>query len=74
MGDSAKKAPKKNPLFGAAVVKAVLRKRGGVSATSALYEGILRDLGVSDDDVEAYLAEHAEEVELAIRSHGRRGD
>jgi pseudouridine-5'-phosphate glycosidase len=74
MGDSAKKAPKKNPLFGAAVVKAVLRKRGGVSATSALYEGILRDLGVSDDDVEAYLAEHAEEVEQAIRSHGRRGD
>ena len=58
MGDSAKKAPKKNPLFGAAVVKAVLRKRGGVS----------------DDDVEAYLAEHAEEVEQAIRSHGRRGD
>ena len=74
MGDSAKKAPKKNPLFGAAVVKAVLRKRDGVTATSALYEGILRDLGVSDDDVEAYLAEHAEEVEQAIRSHGRRGD
>ena len=74
MGDSAKKAPKKNPLFGAAVVKAVLRKRGGVSATSALYEGILRDLGVSDADVEDYLAEHAEEVEQAIRSHGRRGD
>jgi hypothetical protein len=74
MGDSAKKVPKKNPLFGAAVVKAVLRKRDGVTATSALYEGILRDLGVSDDDVEAYLAEHAEEVEQAIRSHGRRGD
>jgi hypothetical protein len=74
MGDSAKKAPKKNPLFGAAVVKAVLRKRDGVTATSALYEGILRDLGVSDADVEDYLAEHAEEVEQAIRSHGRRGD
>ena len=56
------------------MVKAVLRKRGGVSATSALYEGILRDLGVSDADVEDYLAEHAEEVEQAIRSHGRRGD
>jgi hypothetical protein len=74
MGDSAKKVPKKNPLFGAAVVKAVLRKRDGVTATSALYEGILRDLGVSDEDVEAYLAEHAEEVAQAIRSHGRRGD
>jgi len=68
------KTAKKDPLFGAAVVKAVLRKRAGVTATSALYEGILRDLGVSDADVEAYLAEHGEEVEQAIRSHGRRGD
>jgi uncharacterized protein YjiS (DUF1127 family) len=65
---------RKNPLFGAAVVKAVLRKRQGVAATSALYEGILRDLGVTDAQVEAYLADHAEEVEQAIKSHGRRGD
>jgi hypothetical protein len=68
------RSAKKNPLFGAAVVKAVLRKRNGVTATSALYEGILRDLGVTDADVEAYLTEHGEEVEQAIRSHGRRGD
>jgi hypothetical protein len=74
MADPAKKTAKKNPLFGAAVVKAVLRKREGVTATNALYEGILRDLAVSDAEVEAYLAEHAEEVEQAIRSHGRRGD
>ena len=74
MADSAKKTVKKDRLFGAAVVKAVLRKREGVTATSALYEGILRDLGISDAEVEAYLAEHAEEVEQAIRSHGRRGD
>jgi hypothetical protein len=64
----------KNPLFGAAVVKAVLRKRGGVTATSALYEGILRDLGVTDEQVEEYLKGHADEIEQAIRSHGRRGD
>ena len=39
---------RKNPLFGAAVVKAVLRKRsGGATTTSTLYEGILRDLGVT---------------------------
>jgi hypothetical protein len=74
MGDTGGKSARKNPLFGAAVVKAVLRKRDGVSATSALYEGILRDLGVTDADVEAYLDEHREEVEQAIRSHGRRGD
>lgn len=66
--------PARDPLFGAAVVKAVLRKRTGAPATSALYEGILRDLGVTDAEVEAYLAQHGEEVERAIRSHGRRGD
>ncbi|HEY2029406.1 MAG TPA: hypothetical protein VGH20_09370 [Myxococcales bacterium] len=66
---------KKNRLLGAAVVKAVLRKRSGnASATSSLYEGILRDLGVTDAQVEAYLAEHEAEVEQAIRSHGRRSD
>ena len=74
MAETAKKSPRKNPLFGAAVVKAVLRKRGGVTATSELYEGILRDLRVTDAQVEEYLVAHAEEVELAIRSHGRRGD
>jgi len=74
MAETAKKTPRKTPLFGAAIVKAVLRKRGGVTASSDLYEGILRDLGVTDAQVEEYLAEHAEEVEQAIRSHGRRGD
>ena len=74
MGDAAKKPARRNPLFGAAVVKAVLRKRGGVSATSVLYEGILRDLGVTDEQVEEFLAAHAAEVEQAIRKHGRRGD
>ena len=69
-----RKSARKNPLFGAAVVKAVLRKRKDGTATSALYEGILRDLGVTDQDVEKYLEEHEAEVEVAIRSHGRRGD
>jgi hypothetical protein len=74
MGDTSGRSARKNPLFGAAVVKAVLRKRDGVTAANALYEGILRDLGVTDAEVEAYLAENGEEVEQAIRSHGRRGD
>ena len=75
MAPEARKAGRKTPLFGAAVVKAVLRKRtGDSSATSTLYEGILRDLGVSDAEVEKYLSEHEAEVEQAIRSHGRRGD
>ena len=64
--------PRSNPVFSAAVVKAVLRKRGDVTQSTALYEGLLRDLGVTDEDVETYLREHADEVEEAIRSHGRR--
>jgi hypothetical protein len=74
MADRSGSPAKKNPLFGAAVVKAVLRKRDGVTASNALYEGILRDLGITDAEVEAYLAAHREEIEQAIRSHGRRGD
>ena len=66
--------PRKNPLFGAAVVKAVLQQRGEGRQTSALYEGILRDLGVTNEQVEQFLAEHPDEVAEAIRSHGRRGD
>jgi hypothetical protein len=75
MAGSKANSPKKDRLLGAAVVKSVLKKRtGDPSATSTLYEGILRDLGVTDAQVEAYLLEHVAEVEQAIRSHGRRGD
>ena len=35
-----------------------------------VYEGVLRDLGLEEQDVEEYLAAHREEVERAI---GRRG-
>jgi hypothetical protein len=71
-GESGK--PRRNPLLGAAVLKALLR-RGDDDAkkTQGLYEGILRDLDLTDEQVEQYLADHAEEVEAAIRGHGRRG-
>jgi hypothetical protein len=67
--------PRRNPLLGAAVLKALLRRRAGddLTKTQALYEGILRDLGLTDRQVEEYLVDHAEEVEEAIRGHGRRG-
>jgi hypothetical protein len=66
---------RRNPLLGAAVVKALLQRRAGDDRTKtiSLYEGILRDLGLTDEQVEKYLVEHAEEVEEAIRGHGRRG-
>jgi hypothetical protein len=66
---------RRNPLLGAAVLKALLLRRGGEERkkTDALYQGILRDLELTDEDVDRYLAEHGPEVEEAIRGHGRRG-
>ena len=68
--------PRRNPLLGAAVLKALLSRRTGDGArqATALYEGVLRDLKLTNEAVEAYLAAHEDEVEQAIRSHGRRGD
>ena len=67
--------PRKNPLLGAAVLKALLGRRAGddLAKAKSLYEGILRDLDLTEEQVERYLAEHGEEVEEAIRGHGRRG-
>jgi len=67
--------PRRNPLLGAAVLKALLRRREGDDwkKTQSLYQGILRDLGLSNEQVEQYLTDHTEEVEEAIRGHGRRG-
>ncbi len=75
MGESTGKR-RRNPLLGAAVLKALLYRRTGDrrQQTSSLYEGILRDLKLTDAEVEQYLATHELEVERAIRSHGRRGD
>jgi hypothetical protein len=78
-----------NPLFSAAVLKEQLRRRsviepaprlangaalpGPTDGIRTLYEGVLRDLGVTDAQVEEYLAAHRPEVEAALRGHGRRG-
>ena len=66
---------RRNPLLGAAVLKALLRRRRGddLAKAKALYQGILRDLGLTDEQVERYLVEHGHDVEEAIRGHGRRG-
>jgi hypothetical protein len=62
---------RKNPLLGAAVVKAVLLRQGEGSS-STLYEGLLRDLRLTDEQVEQYLRDHREQVEAALSGHGRR--
>lgn len=60
---------KKNPLFGAAVLKLSFRLRGEDAGPGFqfVYEGVLRDLAVTDEDVERYLADHRTEVEEAVR-------
>lgn len=66
-------ATRKNPLFGAAVMKLSFQERTESTGDSyrMVYEGVLRDLGITDEEVEQYLADHREEVERAVR--GQKG-
>jgi len=67
-------ARKRDPLFGAAVLKLSFRQRGDEASEGfqRVYEGVLRDLGVSDEEVERYLVEHRDEVEQAARGQTTR--
>lgn len=60
-------------LFAAAVLRRSFELRGKEhgQAFKSVYEGVLRDLGLEDDDVLAHLRAHAEAVEAAI---GRGGN
>lgn len=64
---------RRDPLFGAAVLKLSfsLRGPGAIEAFRFVFEGVLRDLEITEEDVDRYLAEHREEVEAAVR--GRKG-
>jgi hypothetical protein len=68
----AKQKSRAERLFGAAVLRRSfeLQDRQYEAGFKLIYEGVLRDLDVTDDDVVAYLAEHQGEVDRAI---GRRG-
>jgi hypothetical protein len=63
--------PRKHPLLGAAVLKALLRESSpdGFESAQALYLGVLRDLKLTDADVDEFLVEHRSEVEKALRAH-----
>ena len=58
-------------LFAAAVLRRSFELSGDEQRQGFkfVYEGVLRDLGLEEEDVEAYLASHRAEVEAAI---GRR--
>lgn len=53
-------------LFGAACLKLTLDRSGQAAAASDLYRGILQDLELTDEEVEAYLREHRPTVMAAL--------
>jgi hypothetical protein len=68
----AKPKTRDEKLFSAAVVRRSfeLQDEQYRAGFQFVYQGVLRDLELTDGEVEAYLAEHQAEVEAAI---GRRG-
>lgn len=64
----AKTKTRDEKLFAAAVLRRSFELRGEEYADGYrfVYDGVLRDLGVEDDDVRAYLAANLAAVEAAI--------
>ena len=59
-------------LFSAAVLRRSfeLQEARYQDGFRVVYEGVLRDLGLEEAEVEEYLAAHRDEVERAIRRRG----
>jgi hypothetical protein len=68
----AREKTKEERLFAAAVLRRSFELRGEHqgAAFRFVYEGVLRDLGVEDGEVQDHLRSHGAEVDAAI---GRRG-
>jgi hypothetical protein len=64
----ARQRTREEKLFGAAVMRRSFELRGPEEsgAFRGVYEGVLRDLGLTDEEVSAYLLAHAAAVEAAI--------
>ena len=62
-----------DPLFGAAVLLLTFELRGMADDPGfrAVFRGTLRDLGLDDAAVRAYVEAHREELERHVRSGGR---
>ena len=54
-------------LFGAAVLRRKLERSGLESQASEIYRGVLEDLGISDDEVVAFLSLRSREVDAALQ-------
>ncbi len=68
----AREKTKEEKLFAAAVLRRSFALQDGQyrEGFRFVYEGVLRDLGLEEEEVEEYFAAHRQEVEAAI---GRRG-
>jgi hypothetical protein len=53
-------------LFGAACLKVTLERSAGPAHRSEIYRGALEDLGLTDAEVDAFLAEERPAVERAL--------
>jgi len=64
----AKEKTREEKLFSAAVLRRSFEARGEEYAGGFrfVYDGVLRDLGLEDAEVRAYLVEHREAVDKAI--------
>ncbi len=64
---------RRDPIFGAAVLKLTFQRRRDEQSPQfrAIYSGVLRDLKVTDAEVDAYIASHLSDLEEAIRAHAR---
>jgi hypothetical protein len=64
----AKEKTREEKLFAAAVLRRSFQLQDGEyrEGFQFVYEGVLRDLGLEDEDVEAFLNAHRGEVEAAI--------
>lgn len=56
-------------LFGAACLRLTLEStRGDRGGASEIYRETLRDLALTEEDVDAYLEQHRERIEAALRT------
>jgi hypothetical protein len=60
---------KEQRLFGAACLKLMMEARGG--GPSEIYEQTLKDLDLTEDEVDVYLSEHRDVVQAALEAHGQ---
>ena len=71
----AKKAParQKDPLLGAAIIKLSLKlaSQSEQPAYQFVYEGVLRDFGLSEADVDLYIEQNREKVLKLVRGKER---